>query len=203
MATTLGGGLTGGIGSGKSAVSHLLGRHGAVVIDSDVLARQAVDPGSAGLAAVVAEFGPQVIDQNGALDRAALGLLVFGDASRRAALEGIIHPEVRRRSTELAAGAPAGSIVVHDIPLLVENQMQAMFDAVVVVDATDEERLRRLVDLRAMTQAEARARMAAQATRQQRLAVADEVIVNEGSLADLAHRVDELWQRLLLRQASE
>ncbi len=190
-------GLTGGIGSGKSEVARLLSARGAVVIDSDVLAREALAPGSPGLAEVVAAFGPEVLDGSAALDRAALGRAVFADPSRRALLEGIVHPVVRRRSAELAAAAPAGAVVVHDIPLLVENGMQGGFDVVVVVDSDDATRLARLTDVRGMTAEDARARMSAQATREQRLAVADEVVVNDGSLADLADAVDRLWLRLL------
>ncbi len=143
-------GLTGGIGSGKSEVARLLAAHGAVVVDADALAREAVAPGTPGLAAVVAEFGPEVLAADGSLDRAALGRVVFGDDTRLAALEAIVHPYVGRRSAELMAAAAPGSVVVYDVPLLVEKGLQDGYDVVVVVDAADDVRLHRLVDRRGM-----------------------------------------------------
>ncbi len=190
-------GLTGGIGSGKSEVARLLAEHGAVVVDADALAREAVEPGTPGLAAVVAEFGPDVLAADGSLDRAALGRIVFVDPERRAALEAIVHPYVGRRSAELMAAAPDDAVVVYDVPLLVEKSLQDGYDVVVVVDASDETRLRRLVDLRGMPEQDARDRMAAQASRDERLAVADRVVVNDGDLEALRDVVDRLWSTWL------
>jgi dephospho-CoA kinase len=190
-------GLTGGIGAGKSEVARLLAGHGAVVIDADELAREAVAPGTPGLAAVVAEFGPEVLAADGSLDRAALGEIVFSDPRRRAALEKIVHPYVGRRSAQLMAAAPADAVVVYDVPLLVEKGLQDGYDVVVVVDAADDVRLRRLVDGRGMPEADARARMAAQASRPARLAVADHVVPNSGGLDQLAAEVDALWARVV------
>lgn len=191
-------GLTGGIGSGKSEVARLLAAHGAVLVDSDVLAREAVAPGSDGLARVVREFGDGVLAADGSLDRPGLGRLVFADPDRLAALNAIVHPIVRRLSAEIVAAADDGAVVVHDVPLLVENGLADSYDVVVVVDAPDETRLRRLVDLRGMAEPDARARMSAQATREQRLAAADVVVTNDGSLDDLRAEVDRLWARLLV-----
>ena len=190
-------GLTGGIGSGKSEVARLLAARGAVVVDADALAREAVEPGTPGLAAVVAEFGPEVLAADGSLDSAALGRVVFGDDARRAALEAIVHPYVGRRSAELMAAAPPGSVVIYDVPLLVEKGLQAGYDVVIVVDAADDVRLRRLVEVRGMPEADARARMAAQAPRSARLAVADHVVPNDQGFGELADEVDALWARLV------
>jgi dephospho-CoA kinase len=190
-------GLTGGIGSGKSTVSQLLAEKGAVVIDSDVLAREAVAPGTPGLAAVVEEFGDDVVTADGALDRPALGRIVFADPEARRRLEAITHPLVRARAREIEGGAPAGSVVVHDIPLLVETGQEDKFDAVVVVDAGVDTQLSRLAQTRRMSADEARARIAAQASSEQRRAAADYVIVNDGSLDDLRRRVDEVWAAIL------
>ena len=189
-------GLTGGIGSGKSEVARLLAEHGAVVVDADALAREALAPGSPGSAAVVEEFGPEVLAADGSIDRARLGRLVFADAAGRAALEAIVHPYVGRRSAELMAAAPADAVVVYDVPLLVETGQQDGFEVVVVVDAADETRLRRLVDVRGMPEQDARERMAAQASREARLAVADHVLPNDGDLAELAEQVSRLWAEL-------
>jgi dephospho-CoA kinase len=186
-------GLTGGIGSGKSTVSRLLADKGAIVIDSDVLAREAVAPGSPGLAAVVEAFGDEVVTADGALDRPALGRIVFADPDARRRLEAITHPLVRARAREIESAAPTGSVVVHDIPLLVETGQQDKFDVVVVVDADVGDQLTRLARTRGMSEDEARARVAAQATREQRRAAADYVVVNDGSLDDLRRRVDEVW----------
>ncbi|MGW7445355.1 dephospho-CoA kinase [Kitasatospora sp. NPDC054795] len=189
-------GLTGGIGAGKSEVSRLFAARGAVIVDSDVIAREVVAPGTDGLAAVVAEFGPQVLREDGALDRPALGAVVFADPERLRALNAIVHPLVRARSAELEAAAAPDAVVVHDVPLLAENGLAPLYDLVVVVDAADEVRLDRLVRLRGMAEEEARARMAAQASREDRLAIADLVVDNGGGLAELAARVDEVWAEL-------
>ncbi|MGW4891759.1 dephospho-CoA kinase [Kitasatospora sp. NPDC004240] len=193
-------GLTGGIGAGKSEVSRLLAAHGAVIVDSDVIAREVVAPGTAGLAAVVAEFGPGVLREDGALDRPALGAVVFADPDRLAALNAIVHPLVRARSAELEAAAAEDAVVVHDVPLLTENGLAPLFDLILVVDAEDEVRIDRLTRLRGMTEEEARARMAAQARRADRLAIADLVIDNSGPLEALAPRVAEVWAELKSRQ---
>jgi dephospho-CoA kinase len=192
-------GLTGGIGAGKSEVARLLASYGAVLVDSDAIAREVVEPGTPGLAAVVEEFGPRVLAADGTLDRPKLGRIVFGDPERLAALNVIIHPLVRRRSAELEAAAPPGAVVVHDVPLLAENGLAPLYDLVVVVDASAGTRLDRLVRLRGLPEAEARSRMAAQATREQRLAVADLVIDNDGPLDALAPQVERVWQALLDR----
>ncbi|MER7754124.1 dephospho-CoA kinase [Kitasatospora sp. NPDC097643] len=195
-------GLTGGIGAGKSEVSRLFAAHGAVIVDSDVIAREVVAPGTDGLAAVVAEFGPGVLREDGALDRPALGAIVFADPERLTALNAIVHPLVRARSAELEAAAAPDAVVVHDVPLLTENGLAPLYDLVVVVDAADEVRIDRLVRLRGMAEQEARARMAAQAARADRLAIADLVIDNSGPLEALAPRVAEVWDELKSRSTS-
>ncbi|MHA7958900.1 dephospho-CoA kinase [Streptomyces sp. L500] len=195
-------GLTGGIGAGKSEVSRLLASYGAVVVDSDRIAREVVEPGTPGLAAVVAEFGPGVLTAEGALDRPALGAIVFADKGRLAALNAIVHPLVRARSAELEAAAGPDAVVVHDVPLLAENGLAPLYDLVVVIDAGTETRLDRLVRLRGMTPDEARARMAAQATREERLAVADLVIDNDGPLEALEPQVRAVWEQLRERAAT-
>lgn len=194
-------GLTGGIGAGKSAVARLLESYGAVLIDSDRIAREVVEPGTDGLAAVVAEFGDDVLRPDGALDRPRLGSLVFADPERLAALNAIVHPLVRARSAELAAAADPDAVVVHDVPLLTENGLASLYDLVVVVDADPATQVDRLVRDRGMTEAEARARMAAQATREQRRAVADLIIDNDGPLAELEPRVRAVWAELTRRAA--
>ncbi|MCX5213583.1 dephospho-CoA kinase [Kitasatospora sp. NBC_00240] len=192
-------GLTGGIGAGKSEVSRLFASYGAVVVDADLIAREVVAPGTDGLAAVLAEFGPGVLRADGELDRPALGALVFADPARLQALNAIVHPLVRARSAELEEAAAPDAVVVHDVPLLAENGLAPLYDLVVVVDAADDVRLDRLVRLRGMAEAEATARMAAQATREARLAVADLVIDNSGPLEALAPRVREVWDELTAR----
>ncbi|MFF4405430.1 dephospho-CoA kinase [Streptomyces sp. NPDC001262] len=194
-------GLTGGIGAGKSEVSRLLASYGAVLVDADRIAREVVEPGTPGLAAVVAEFGPEILTPDGSLDRPRLGAIVFADEKRLAALNAIVHPLVRARSAELEAAAGPDAVVVNDVPLLAENGLAPLYDLVVVVDAADATRLDRLVRLRGMTADEARARMAAQATREERLAVADLVIDNDGPLAALEPRVREVWAELCRRAA--
>lgn len=187
-------GLTGGIGAGKSAVAALLVGHGAVLIDSDVLARDVVAPGSPGFAAVVREFGPDVVGPDGALDRAALSGIVFADAAARGRLESITHPLIAARAAELIDAAPAESVIVHDVPLLVERGLAGGYDLVVVVEATTEQRVHRLTASRAMTEAQVRERIAAQGSDAERRAVADVVIRNDADLAELARTVDRLWQ---------
>ncbi|QKG26734.1 dephospho-CoA kinase [Actinomadura verrucosospora] len=195
-------GLTGGIGSGKSEVSARLDERGAVVIDADKIAREVVEPGTPGLAAVVAEFGEDVLLPSGGLDREKVGRIVFADAERLAALNAIVHPLVGERMQELMDAAPADVIVVYDVPLLVENGLAGMYDVVVVVDAPEETQLDRLTSRRGMTEEDARARMANQATRDQRRAVATHVIDNSGTLDDLKSQVDTLWETLTHQAAA-
>ncbi|UQA96075.1 dephospho-CoA kinase [Streptomyces halobius] len=189
-------GLTGGIGAGKSEVSRLLASYGAVIVDADRLAREVVAPGTPGLAAVVEEFGDGVLTPDGSLDRPKLGGIVFADPEKLKALNAIVHPLVGARSAELEASAGPDAVVVHDVPLLAENGLAPLYDLVIVVDVAPETQLDRLVRLRGMTQDEAKARMAAQATREQRLAVADIVIDNDGPLAALEPQVRAVWERL-------
>ena len=186
-------GLTGGIGSGKSLVAELLAAHGATIIDADVLAREAVAPGTPGLAQVRERFGTGVLRPDGSLDRAALGRIVFGDALARRDLEAIIHPAVRARAAALATAAPEGAVVVQVIPLLVETGQQGHFDQVVVVDVEPEVQLSRIVRRDGLSEAEARARLRAQASREARLAAAHVVLRNNGNRDDLAAAVDRLW----------
>ncbi len=185
-------GLTGGVAAGKSAVATMLAELGAVVVDADLLAREVVAPGTDGLAEVVAAFGEGVLGPDGALDRPALGAVVFADADARRRLEAIIHPRVRARAAELEAAAPAGALVVHDIPLLVETGQSGSFDAVIVVDAPREVQVERMVRERGLTPAEAEARIAAQATREERLAAATYVVDNSGTWDDLRQQVAEV-----------
>ncbi|WEH32872.1 dephospho-CoA kinase [Streptomyces sp. AM 4-1-1] len=194
-------GLTGGIGAGKSEVSRLFASYGAVLIDADRIAREVVEPGTPGLAAVVEAFGADVLTDDGTLDRPKLGSIVFADPDRLAALNAIVHPLVRARSAALERAADLDSVVVHDVPLLTENGLAPLYDLVVVVDAAPRTQLDRLVGLRGMTESEARARMAAQATREQRRAVADLVIDNDGPLEALEPRVREVWSQLRDRAA--
>ncbi|UYQ61529.1 dephospho-CoA kinase [Streptomyces peucetius] len=192
-------GLTGGIGAGKSEVSRRLVSYGAVLVDADRIAREVVEPGTPGLAAVVDAFGPEVLGADGSLDRPKLGSIVFTDPERLAVLNGIVHPLVGARSRELEQAAGPDDVVVHDVPLLTENNLQSLYDLVIVVDASPETQLERLVELRGMTESEARSRMAAQATREQRLAVADIVIDNDGPLEKLEPQVREVWNELTRR----
>lgn len=189
-------GLTGGIAAGKSAVARQLAELGAVLIDADAIARAVVEPGTPGLAAVVAAFGPGILTADGALDRPALGALVFADDAAREKLNSIVHPLVRAESARLRAAAPAGAVVVQDIPLLVETGQGAHFDAVLVVAAPREERLRRMIEDRGMSREDALARIAAQASDAERAAVADILIENSGTLDQLREKVTEIWESL-------
>ncbi|AXQ57763.1 MULTISPECIES: dephospho-CoA kinase [Streptomyces] len=189
-------GLTGGIGAGKSEVSRLLVEHGAHLVDADRIAREVVEPGTPGLAAVVEAFGEAVLAADGSLDRPKLGEIVFADPERRAVLNGIVHPLVGARSAELQSQAPEDGVVVHDVPLLTENGLAELYDLVIVVDVEPATQVERLVRSRGMSEEEARARMAAQAGREERLAVADIVIDNEVSLDALRGRVAEVWAEL-------
>jgi dephospho-CoA kinase len=192
-------GLTGGIGAGKSEVSRLLVEHGAVLIDADRIAREVVAPGTPGLAAVVAAFGEEVLAEDGSLDRPKLGSIVFADPEKLAALNSIVHPLVGERSRALEEAVAEDAVVVHDVPLLTENGLALLYDVVVVVDADPATQLDRLVRLRGMTEQDARARMAAQATREQRREIADVIIDNDVPLDRLRSRVAEVWAELARR----
>jgi dephospho-CoA kinase len=192
-------GLTGGIGTGKSEVARRLAGYGALLIDADQIARQVVEPGTAGLAQVVGVFGTGVLADNGTLDRQQLGEIVFSDPELRAKLNAIVHPLVGTRIRELEQEADPGAIVVEDIPLIAENDMAGFFDLIVVVDVPPQAQEDRLARGRGMTQEQAAARMAAQATREQRLAIADIVLDNSGSLAELDREVGDLWAELCRR----
>lgn len=191
-------GLTGGIASGKSVAARRLAELGAVIVDADVLAREAVAAGTPGLRAVVEAFGPDVLLPDGGLDRPELGRRVFADPALRDALNGIVHPLVREQAAARIAAAPAGAVIVQDIPLLVETGQGAAFHLVVVVEADADERIGRMMRNRGMTDGEARARMAAQADDAERRAAADVVLRNDGTVGDLEAKVDELWQERLL-----
>ena len=192
-------GLTGGIASGKSTVAARLAEHGAVRVDADVIAREVVEPGTEGLAAIEREFGPSVLSADGTLNRPALGAIIFADGDRRAALNAITHPAVWRRAKELFAEAEAANqnaVVVYDVPLLVEAKANRpiQFDLVVVVDASRETRLSRLVELRGLSPDEAAQRLNSQASDAERLAIADVVIDSNGSLEQTIRQTDELWE---------
>ena len=192
-------GLTGGIASGKSTVSAILSELGAVVIDADAIAREVVARGTPGLDAVVAEFGAELLTPEGDLDRPAMGALVFADPEARKRLEAIIHPLVHRRSAELEAEASAHAVVVHDIPLLTEVGRAGSFDAVVVVDAPTELQVSRMVEDRGWSREDAESRIAAQASREERLATATYVVDNTGTLAELRDRVEQVYADLAAR----
>jgi dephospho-CoA kinase len=196
-------GLTGGIGSGKSEVSRRLAAQGAVIIDADLIAREVVAPGTAGLAEVRRAFGDRVIGPDGALDRALLGDVVFADRQQLATLNAIVHPRVGARMRELEEAAGPGSVVVHDVPLIAENGLASAYDLVVVVDTPPRVQLDRLVRQRGMTPEQAAARMAAQASREDRLAIAGMVVDNSGSLAELDRQVGELWAELRRRAQAQ
>jgi len=189
-------GLTGGIGSGKSEVARRLAGYGALIIDADRIAREVVEPGTPGLAQVVGQFGAAVLASDGTLDRAALGEIVFSDAELRGKLNAIIHPLVGARIRELEQGADRDAIVIKDIPLIAENDMAGFFDLVVVVDVPPRIQEERLIRERELTRDQVAARMAAQASREQRLAIAGIVLDNSGSLAELDRQVGDLWAEL-------
>ncbi|MGY3201031.1 dephospho-CoA kinase [Streptomyces sp. TE5632] len=193
-------GLTGGIGAGKSEVSRLLVECGAVLIDADRIAREVVAPGTPGLTAVVESFGEGVLAEDGSLDRPGLGSIVFADPEKLAVLNSIVHPLVGARSRELEEAAAEDAVVVHDVPLLTENGLASLYDLVIVVDVSAETQLDRLTGRRGMSEQDARARMAAQATREQRREIADIVIDNDVPLEDLARRVKDVWAELVRRE---
>jgi dephospho-CoA kinase len=198
--------LTGGIASGKSAVAARLAEHGAIVVDADKLAREVVEPGTAALAAIADHFGPEVIAEDGSLNRAALGAIIFADGAERAVLNSITHPAVGERARQLfdsAAAADPSAVVVYDVPLLVESgtDRASEFDEVIVVHASAETRIDRLVRLRGMSPDEGQSRVASQASDEQRLAVADVVIDSDGTLERTYEQVDALWRNLRSRAA--
>ncbi len=192
-------GLTGGIATGKTLVSDELSRLGAVVIDADVLARRVVEPGSVGLQEVVARFGSSVLAADGSLNRPALGELVFADATARADLNAVVHPRVRAEATRLEWDAPPDSVVVHVIPLLVETGQQGTFDAVIVVDVPEDVQLRRLMERNDLSLDQARARIATQVQRSERLSAADWIIDNSGEAEQTREHVRELWNGTIAR----
>ncbi|GAA5116061.1 dephospho-CoA kinase [Haloechinothrix salitolerans] len=191
-------GLTGGIGAGKSTVASRLEEHGALLIDADAIAREVVEPGTPGLAAIVAEFGDEVLAEDGSLDRPAMAERVFNDEAARGRLNGIVHPLVGERTAELLSGAPEDAIVVHDVPLLVENHLAPSYHLVLIVNAPADVRVRRLAESRGMPEADARARIAAQADEQRRRAVADVWLDNSGSPEMVRTEVDTLWSERLV-----
>jgi dephospho-CoA kinase len=195
-------GLTGGIGAGKSEVSQRLASYGALVIDADQIAREVVEPGTPGLAQVVGLFGTGVLAPDGTLDRQRLGEIVFGDDELRAKLNSIIHPLVGARIRELEQGADADAILIEDVPLIAENDLAGFYDLVVVVDVPPRLQEERLIRARGMTPDQVAVRMAAQASREQRLAIAGIVVDNSGSLAELDREVGELWAELSRRARS-
>lgn len=189
-------GLTGGVASGKSTVAAMLADLGAVVIDADAIAREVVQRGTPGLEKVVAAFGRELLTAEGDLDRPKMGELVFNDAEKRAVLESIVHPLVFERYAELEAATGPGDIVIHDIPLLAETGRADSFDAVVVVDVPDDTRIDRMLRDRGWTRADAESRIAAQATREDRLAIATHVVENNGTIDELRERVGEVYREL-------
>jgi len=188
-------GLTGGIGSGKSSVAQLLAARGAHVVDADAIAREVVVPGSVGLTQLVEVFGSQIRQSDGNLDRAALAEIAFASPEAKKMLNAITHPLITQRTGELMASVPQDVVLVHDIPLLTELGLQDGYDLVVVVDCPDDIRVDRLLE-RGLTEDDARGRIAAQATREQRLAIADVVVDNSGDRASLVAQVDDLWRRI-------
>lgn len=196
-------GLTGGIGAGKSTVAARLVEHGAALVDADAIAREVVEPGTEGLAEIVAEFGQGVLTAGGALDRPALAQLAFATEQARQRLNGIVHPKIAARTAQLLTDVAADAIVVHDIPLLVESGLAAGYHLVLVVDAEEQIRVHRLGQDRDMPERDARARIAAQATRQQRVAAADIWLDNSGTPESVRSAVDTVWaQRLVPFEAN-
>lgn len=198
-------GLTGGIASGKSTVARRLVEHGAVHIDADELARRVVAPGKPALAAIVEEFGPDVLRSDGTLDRAKLGELVFADEAARAKLNAIVHPAVRELSTKLidrAEQEDPDAVVVYDVPLLVEAAVDHPFDLIVVTSAPRKTQVERLVEQRGFDPLQAQARVDAQVDNRSRLAIADVVIDTDGSLAHTMSQADALWNRIRAERTS-
>ncbi|WP_280829803.1 dephospho-CoA kinase [Mycobacterium sp. OTB74] len=191
-------GLSGGIGAGKSTVSSTFAACGGIIVDGDVIAREVVEPGTEGLAALVEAFGDGILLPDGALNRPALAAIAFSDEQKRQTLNSIVHPLVGRRRAELIDAAPVGSVVVEDIPLLVESQMAPMFPLVVIVHADEDVRVARLIEYRGFSEDDARARIRAQATVEQRQLVADVWLDNSGRAEDLADKARELWEKRII-----
>lgn len=189
-------GLTGGIGSGKSTVSRRFASHGAIIVDADAVAREVVEPGTPALSAIVSAFGPAILHTDDSLNRAALGDIVFNDPDALQVLNSIVHPAVRSRTQELISEAPAGSIVIYDVPLLVETENSYDFDAIIVTTAPEHVRVERLMENRGMLESEARARIESQAPEADRLRIAHHVIDTSGSLDETYQQVDALWEVL-------
>lgn len=189
-------GLTGGIGSGKSTVARMLADHGAVIVDADAIARELVEPGGAALGALVAEFGSEILLPNGALSRGSLAAIAFGDPEATERLNAIMHPMIRDVSATRIAAADPNAVVVYDMPLLVETGQQDLVDEVWVVDVPEDVQLQRAVELRGLDADDVRRRMGVQATREARLAVADTVIDNAGTLEQTQEQVDRAWGAL-------
>lgn len=191
-------GLSGGIGAGKSSVSKTFAEYGAVIVDGDVIAREVVEPGTPGLASLVEAFGEGILQADGALDRPALASIAFSDDDKRKTLNGIVHPLVGERRAELIEAAAPDAVIIEDIPLLVESGMAPLFPLVIIVHADEEVRVRRLIDHRGFSEQDARARIKAQATEQQRRAVADVWLDNIGTPQALVQKSHELWQQRIL-----
>jgi dephospho-CoA kinase len=192
-------GLTGGIASGKSTIARRLAEHGAIIIDADIVSREVVAPGSPALASIALEFGGDMIDSEGTLNRAKLGALVFSDAEKLEKLNAIMHPAVKTRSAEVLAKARADnpdSVIVYDVPLLVEADIARNYDEIIVASAPEETRIKRMIQLRGLTDEEAKARIGAQASEAKRLAIADVVIDTGGNLQHTLEQVDALWDRI-------
>lgn len=192
-------GLTGGIASGKSTIARRLAEHGAIIIDADIVSREVVAPGSPALASIALEFGEDMIDSEGALNRAKLGALVFSDTEKLEKLNAIMHPAVKTRSAEVLAKARADnpdSVIVYDVPLLVEADIARNYDEIIVASAPEETRIKRMIQLRGLTDEEAKARIGAQASEAKRLAIADVVIDTGGNLQHTLEQVDALWDRI-------
>jgi dephospho-CoA kinase len=192
-------GLTGGIASGKSTIARRLAEHGAIIIDADIVSREVVAPGSPALASIALEFGEDMINSEGTLSRAKLGALVFSDAEKLEKLNAIMHPAVKTRSAEVLAKARADnpdSVIVYDVPLLVEADIARNYDEIIVASAPEETRIKRMIQLRGLTDEEAKARIGAQASEAKRLAIADVVIDTGGNLQHTLEQVDALWDRI-------
>ncbi|TFV55371.1 dephospho-CoA kinase [Mycobacterium sp. PS03-16] len=191
-------GLSGGIGAGKSTVSSTFSELGGIVVDGDVIAREVVEPGTEGLAKLVDAFGEDILTPDGALNRPALAAIAFSDEDKRQTLNGIVHPLVAKRRSELIDAAHSDAVIIEDIPLLVESGMAPMFPLVVIVHAAEDLRVARLIEYRGFSEQDARARIAAQATEEQRRAVADVWLDNSGSAAELVEQARTLWHERIL-----
>jgi dephospho-CoA kinase len=189
-------GLTGGIASGKSTVAKRWVEHGAIEIDADQLAREVVEPGTEGLQQVVETFGSEILNEDGSLNRARLGGLVFGDELKRLALNAIVHPLVKNRSREIMSALPSDAIAIYNVPLLVEANVDHDFDLVVTVEAPEDEQVKRLVKNRGMTETEARARISSQAKPVERVAVADVILNSNQDINLLLKDADQLWREI-------